>query len=338
VRWSIRRSPIRRLATTVLLVSLFTGNSHAESTEDRTNKEQERFACAWIHHQKLPPGLISPAICDGWRSSQHILDDMRQFWSDWALIDPSNSAYAQSVYEADWTRHWGEVRDLVLASNLPSVLRRIDDSAITSVSNEQAVRAEAVKVCRGVMTRAAYSNEALSTDQRHAAIDLCQTDPQAHLKPFPWQQSTEEMPLPSPIRPDAARYTIALKPDGGIFVAPVLVNDRITLDFAIDSGAADVTIPLDVFSTLIRTGTIKKEDVLGSTTGEMADGSTISSKIVRIKTLRIGDLELHDIQASVVPPAGSLLLGQSFLSRLSSWSIDNAHHVLMLNGPVTAHR
>src|SRR4029077_6031670 len=51
---------------------------------------------------------------------------------------------------------------------------------------------------------------------------------------------------------------IPLLVQGGTFVIPVLINGQITLNFTIDSGASDVSIPADVVSTLIRTGTFKK--------------------------------------------------------------------------------
>lgn len=54
----------------------------------------------------------------------------------------------------------------------------------------------------------------------------------------------------------STQTVIQLKSDGGIFVVPVLINGAITLDFVVDSGASDVSIPADVASTLIRTGTI----------------------------------------------------------------------------------
>ena len=47
-----------------------------------------------------------------------------------------------------------------------------------------------------------------------------------------------------------------LKREGGAFI--VLINQAIVLDFVVDSGAGDVIIPQDVFSTLIRTGTIQE--------------------------------------------------------------------------------
>ena len=40
---------------------------------------------------------------------------------------------------------------------------------------------------------------------------------------------------------------------------------------------------------------------------------------------------IENVKASVAPVAGELLLGQSFLKRFKSWSIDNAKHSLVLN-------
>ena len=55
-----------------------------------------------------------------------------------------------------------------------------------------------------------------------------------------------------------------------------LINDAITLDFIVDSGAADVTIPADVVLTLMRTKTLKETDFLGEQTYVLADGSKVS--------------------------------------------------------------
>jgi hypothetical protein len=45
------------------------------------------------------------------------------------------------------------------------------------------------------------------------------------------------------------------------FVVPIEINGAITLDFTVDSGAADVSVPAGVFSTLMRTGTIKASEI-----------------------------------------------------------------------------
>jgi len=127
--------------------------------------------------------------------------------------------------------------------------------------------------------------------------------------------------------------SIALKKEGGTFVVPVVINDKMTLNFTIDSGASDVSIPADVFSTLTRSGTISPRDFLDKRVYELADGSKQTSQRFRIRSLWVGSLELRDVIASVAPAAGPLLLGQSFLSRLKSWSIDNQRQVLLINEP-----
>jgi len=131
----------------------------------------------------------------------------------------------------------------------------------------------------------------------------------------------------------AQAESIPLIREHGTFVVPVVINDEITLNFTIDSRASDVSIPADVFSILTRAGTVSLEDFLDEHLYELADGSKQTSQRFRIRSLRVGSLELRDVIASVAPAAGSLLLGQSFLSRLKSWSIDNQRQVLLINEP-----
>jgi len=129
----------------------------------------------------------------------------------------------------------------------------------------------------------------------------------------------------------AQAESIPLIREHGTFVVPVVINDKITLNFTIDSGASDVSIPTDVFSTLTRTGTVTKSDFLDTQVYELADGSKQSSQRFRMRSLRIGSLELRNVIASVAPSTGLLLLGQSFLSRLKSWSIDNGRQLLVFD-------
>lgn len=120
-------------------------------------------------------------------------------------------------------------------------------------------------------------------------------------------------------------------PEGGAFVVPVRINDQITLKFVIDSGAADVSVPADVVMTLLRTGTIAESDFLVTQKYRMADGSTVPSQQFVIRSLKVGDRTLENVTGSIAPVEGSLLLGQSFLRRFKSWSIDNQREALILN-------
>jgi hypothetical protein len=123
---------------------------------------------------------------------------------------------------------------------------------------------------------------------------------------------------------------VSMKKQGGTYVVPVLINNTLTLDFTVDSGAADVSIPEDVVRTLVRTGTIKDTDFTGEQTYVLADGSKVKSKTFRIRSLKVGDRVLENVLGSVSSVNGSLLLGQSFLGRFKSWSIDNTKHALVL--------
>lgn len=123
---------------------------------------------------------------------------------------------------------------------------------------------------------------------------------------------------------------VSLESEGGTYKVPVLVNKAITLKFVVDSGASDVSIPADVVGTLLQTGTLQQSDFVGVQIYKLADGSTLPSARFRIRSLTVGDTVVENVTAGITPVEGSLLLGQSFLSRFKSWSMDNAKQALVL--------
>lgn len=143
-------------------------------------------------------------------------------------------------------------------------------------------------------------------------------------------QLSQPIGAPSSPARDLGVY-IPLAEEGGTLVVPVLINNAIKLNFVVDSGAADVTVPADVVMTLIRAGTISRSDFIGTRTYVLADGSRVPSAVFRLHTLNVGSLQVENITATVGNANGTLLLGQSFLSRFKSWSIDNQRQVLVLN-------
>ena len=137
--------------------------------------------------------------------------------------------------------------------------------------------------------------------------------------------------IPATLPSSSSEKTIVqLKNDGGIFVVPVEINGAITLDFIVDSGASDVSVPADVVSTLIRTRTIQSSDFIGKQTYVLADGSEAPSAVFMIRSLRVGDHVMQNVRGVIAPAQGTLPLGQSFLRNFKSWSIDNAKHALIL--------
>jgi hypothetical protein len=128
----------------------------------------------------------------------------------------------------------------------------------------------------------------------------------------------------------ADQETIAMEKSGGVYIVSIRLNDIITLNAIVDSGASDLSMPADVVSTLIRTKTIMDEDFLGQQTYMLADGSKVPSPQLRIRSLRVGNKTIENVVASIVSAKGEILLGQSFLTKFKSWSVDNEQHTLVL--------
>lgn len=128
----------------------------------------------------------------------------------------------------------------------------------------------------------------------------------------------------------ASAEEIPLVKQGGVYTVPVRLNDVITLDFIIDSGASEVQIPADVAMTLIRAGTIAEPDFLPGQTYTLADGSSVKSGRFMLKTLKVGSYSVNAVAATISNIEGPLLLGQSFLSKIPTWSQDNRRGMLIL--------
>jgi hypothetical protein len=60
-----------------------------------------------------------------------------------------------------------------------------------------------------------------------------------------------------------APHEIPLRNEAGVLLIPATVNNTLPLEFVLDSGAADVSIPADVVTTLIRSKSLTESDFMG---------------------------------------------------------------------------
>jgi len=130
---------------------------------------------------------------------------------------------------------------------------------------------------------------------------------------------------------DRPEQIVAVEPHAGAFVVPVVLNGVLTAKFIVDSGAADVSITEDMVSALMQSGTMTGADLLGDKTYMLADGTMHQGKIYRMASVRIGGMVMQDVTVRIAAANSSLLLGQSFLRRLKSWSLDNSRGVMIIN-------
>lgn len=119
------------------------------------------------------------------------------------------------------------------------------------------------------------------------------------------------------------------KMQGGTYEIPVTINDVLKISFIFDTGASDVSISPDVALTLIRTGTVKETDFIGSQTYSFADGSKATSRRFIIRKLTIGNHTVTNVIASISKSINApMLLGQSVQQKFGKIIIDNIKHTL----------
>jgi aspartyl protease family protein len=96
---------------------------------------------------------------------------------------------------------------------------------------------------------------------------------------------------------------------GGHFVATGAINGR-AVQFMVDTGATSVSMGVQEAERL---GIDYRKGQL--TRGSTANG-TVTAYLVKLNSVRVGEVEVFDVDAAVLPAsAGPILLGNSFLSR-----------------------
>jgi hypothetical protein len=145
--------------------------------------------------------------------------------------------------------------------------------------------------------------------------------------------SAEQATSSAPSTPDlpAKEDEIPLQRQGNTYTLPVLVNGIIPIRFVLDTGAGDVLLPADVVFTLLRTGTLQSSDFISYRPYILADGRELPSAQFKIRELQVGQHTARNVIAGVGRLDSDALLGQSFLSRFGSATIDYKRGVLVLS-------
>ncbi len=119
---------------------------------------------------------------------------------------------------------------------------------------------------------------------------------------------------------------------GNLYEVPVELNGVLRIKFLLDTGASDLFLSPDVFLTLVRSGTLSQDDYLGSSSYSIANGETEVCKNYKLKSVKIGHKTISDVACAVANTLEvDMLLGQSFLSKLGSYRIDNTTNKLIID-------
>lgn len=119
-----------------------------------------------------------------------------------------------------------------------------------------------------------------------------------------------------------ASNVVHMSKRGGVYEIPATVNG-VELDFIFDTGASDVTISSTEAMFLLKSGKLKEEDFLGTNQYQLANGSISEGTIINLRSVKIGNRSLENVQAAIIHNAEApLLLGQSALENFGEFSIN----------------
>lgn len=122
---------------------------------------------------------------------------------------------------------------------------------------------------------------------------------------------------------DNGKTVVKMEKINGVYEIPTEI-DGIPMYFIFDTGAGLISISTTEASFLYKQGKLTKDDIKGTANFSDANGDISEGTIIVLKTVKIGDRILENIEASVVNNLNApLLFGQSALGKFGKISIDN---------------
>ena len=108
----------------------------------------------------------------------------------------------------------------------------------------------------------------------------------------------------------------------GVYQIPCKVNG-IEMKFIFDTGASNISISKTEASFLAKQGLLKEDDIIGTQKFRIADGSITEGTKIIIREIKLGDIFINDVSATVIDNNDApLLFGQSALSKFGRFEIE----------------
>ena len=123
--------------------------------------------------------------------------------------------------------------------------------------------------------------------------------------------------------------SIPFREENGVKYIQVEVNGM-PLEMIFDTGCSSTLLSLTEANYLYQKGKLAKEDLLGISKSQIADGSIVENMVVNLKEIVIDDqIVCPNVTATVSNNLNApLLLGNEILNRLATITIDNDNNKL----------
>lgn len=126
-----------------------------------------------------------------------------------------------------------------------------------------------------------------------------------------------------------SKTIIKMENNNGVKYVWIEINS-LKLKFIFDTGASSICISSAEATVLYRQGTLQKEDILDVQYFQDATGKVSAGTRINLRTVKIGNRVLQNIEATVIDNnEAPLLLGQSALEKFGKISIDNKNNIII---------
>jgi aspartyl protease family protein len=126
-----------------------------------------------------------------------------------------------------------------------------------------------------------------------------------------------------------ANNALRMEIENGVRYVWIQING-IGLRFIFDTGASSICISPAEATVLFRQGTLRQEDILDIEYFQDATGRISEGTKINLREVKIGDMTLENVDATVVDNVNApLLLGQSVLERFGKIEIDNERNEII---------
>lgn len=125
---------------------------------------------------------------------------------------------------------------------------------------------------------------------------------------------------------------VPYRSEDGVKYVRVKVNG-VEFDMIFDTGCSTTLISLAETNYLYQKGELGKEDILGVSNSQIADGSIVENMVINLKEVVIDDkISCPNVKATVSGNVQApLLLGNEVLDRVATITIDNTNQTLKFN-------
>ena len=130
-----------------------------------------------------------------------------------------------------------------------------------------------------------------------------------------------------------AQTIIQMEEYSGVYRIPCKVNGA-KMKLIFDTGADKVCLSLSMAEYLFDNDFLSKDDIKGSGSSAVADGSIVDHIKINIKDIEIQGMHLRNVEAVVIDGQNApLLLGQSAIKKLGGFSISGNKLIIGINAP-----